>query len=130
MFDAHGKVDRHHRARRQAGVRRQRPGTVRVFVNIEDTSEIAAIDVKTNTVKTRWKLAPCESPSGLAIDRKHHRLFTVCENEIMAVVDSTNGHVVHDRADRQRPPMRPTFDDEKQLAFASNGQSATLTVVP
>ena len=65
-----------------------------VFVNIEDTSELAMIDAKTNAVSARWKLAPCESPSGLAIDRKHHRLFTVCENEMMAVVDSTNGHVV------------------------------------
>src|SRR4051812_47510369 len=103
-------------------------GHGKVFVNIEDTSELAVIDAKTNTVSARWKLAPCESPSGLAIDRKHHRLFTVCENEMMAVVDATNGHVV-----TTVPTGKGTdaagFDDEKQLAFASNGQSGTLTVV-
>jgi DNA-binding beta-propeller fold protein YncE len=99
-----------------------------VFVNVEDTSEIAAIDVKTNAVRARWKLAPCESPSGLAIDRKHHRLFTVCENEIMAVVDAANGHVVT-TVPTGKGTDAAAFDDERQLAFASNGQSGTLTVI-
>ncbi len=99
-----------------------------VFVNIEDTNELAMIDANRNVVSARWKLAPCESPSGLAIDRKHHRLFTVCENEIMAVVDATNGHVVT-TVPTGKGTDAAAFDDERQLAFASNGQSATLTVV-
>lgn len=99
-----------------------------VFVNIEDTSELAMIDANKNVVTARWKLAPCESPSGLAIDRKHHRLFTVCENEIMAVVDAKNGHVVT-TVPTGKGTDAAAFDDERQLAFASNGQSATLTVV-
>jgi DNA-binding beta-propeller fold protein YncE len=103
-------------------------GRGHVFVNIEDTSELAMINAKTNVVSERWKLAPCESPSGLAIDRKHHRLFTVCENEMMAVVDATNGHVVT-TVPTGKGTDAAAFDDEKQLAFASNGQSATLTVV-
>jgi DNA-binding beta-propeller fold protein YncE len=103
-------------------------GHGKVFVNIEDTSELAVIDAKTNTVSARWKLAPCESPSGLAIDRKHHRLFTVCENEMMAVVDATNGHVVT-TVPTGKGTDAAAFDDEKQFAFASNGQSATLTIV-
>ena len=99
-----------------------------VFVNIEDTSELAMIDANKNVVTARWKLAPCESPSGLAIDRKHHRLFTVCENEIMAVVNARNGHVVT-TVPTGKGTDAAAFDDERQLAFASNGQSATLTVV-
>jgi DNA-binding beta-propeller fold protein YncE len=99
-----------------------------VFVNIEDTSELAMIDANKNVVSARWKLAPCESPSGLAIDRKHHRLFTVCENEIMAVVDARNGHVVT-TVPTGKGTDAAAFDDARQLAFASNGQSATLTVV-
>ncbi len=99
-----------------------------VFVNIEDTSELAMIDANKNVVSARWKLAPCESPSGLAIDRKHHRLFTVCENEIMAVVDATNGHVVT-TVPTGKGTDAAVFDDARQLAFASNGQSATLTVI-
>jgi len=103
-------------------------GNGHVFVNIEDTNELARIDAKTNTVTDRWKLAPCESPSGLAIDRKHHRLFAVCENEIMTVVDAKNGHVVT-TVPTGKGTDAAAFDDARQLAFASNGQSATLTVV-
>ena len=99
-----------------------------VYVNIEDTNEIAVINVRTNEVRERWKLAPCESPSGLAVDRKHHRLFTVCENEIMAVIDAANGHVIT-TVPTGKGTDAAAFDDERQLAFASNGQSGTLTVV-
>jgi len=42
-----------------------------VFVNIEDTSELVAFDPQKLTVKSRWKLANCEEPTGLAIDRKN-----------------------------------------------------------
>jgi hypothetical protein len=127
VFDTHGKVI----ATIPLGGKPEfgvSDGNGHVFVNIEDTSELARIDAKTNVVSDRWKLAPCESPSGLAIDRKHHRLFTVCENEIMAVVDATNGHVVT-TVPTGKGTDAAAFDDEKQLAFASNGQSATLTVV-
>jgi DNA-binding beta-propeller fold protein YncE len=127
VFDTHGKVI----ATIDLGGKPEfgvSDGHGKVFVNIEDTSEIAMIDTKKNVVVARWKLAPCESPSGLAIDRKHHRLFTVCENEMMAVVDATNGKVVA-TVPTGKGTDAAAFDDEKQLAFASNGQSATLTVV-
>jgi len=69
-------------------------GAGHIFDNIEDKSEIAEIDAKRMEVIARWPLAPCESPSGLAIDRAHTRLFAACENEMMAVVDAKSGKVV------------------------------------
>ncbi len=127
VFDTHGKVVATIAlgGKPEFGVS---DGRGRVFVNIEDTNELAVIDAKTNVVAERWKLAPCESPSGLAIDRKHHRLFTVCGNEMMAIVDATNGKIVT-TVPTGKGTDAAVFDDEKQLAFASNGQSATLTVV-
>jgi len=127
VFDTHGKVITTIPlgGKPEFGVN---DGKGRVFVNIEDTSEIASIDAKTNAVLQRWKLAPCESPSGLAIDRKQNRLFTVCENEMMAIVDATNGHVIT-TVPTGKGTDAAAFDDERQLAFASNGQSGTLTVV-
>ena len=65
-----------------------------VFVNIEDTSQIARIDAATAKVTALWSIAPCEEPSGMAIDLAHNRLFSVCGNKQMAVVDSTSGKVV------------------------------------
>jgi DNA-binding beta-propeller fold protein YncE len=127
VFDTHGKVI----ATIPLGGKPEfgvSDGQGRVFVNIEDTSELAMIDAKSNSVLQRWKLAPCDSPSGLALDRRHHRLFTVCENEMMAIVDSTNGHVVT-TVPTGKGTDAAAFDDERQLAFASNGQSGTLTIV-
>src|SRR5262249_27467805 len=69
-------------------------GAGRIFVNIEDKSELVALDAKALTVKSRWPLAPCEEPSGLAFDVAHKRLFSVCSNKLMAVVDADSGRVI------------------------------------
>jgi len=69
-------------------------GKGHIYDNIEDTSEIVEIDAKKMEVTHRWPLAPCESPSGLAIDRLHARLFAACQNEMMAVLDMKTGKVV------------------------------------
>jgi len=100
----------------------------RVFVNIEDKSELTEIDANKNSVVRTWSLAPCEEPSGLAIDRKHHRLFSVCDNQKMAISDSENGKVVA-TAEIGKGPDGAAFDDSKQLAFSSNGADGSLTVV-
>src|SRR5258708_9673588 len=58
-----------------------------LYVNVEDSNDTADIDAKEAKVVRRWPLAGCESPSGLAIDRAHRRLMSVCENQIMAISD-------------------------------------------
>jgi len=69
-------------------------GRGHIYDNIEDTSELVEIDAKHMEVTHRWALAPCESPSGLAFDVTHARLFLACENEMMAVVNAKTGKVV------------------------------------
>jgi YVTN family beta-propeller protein len=99
-----------------------------VYDNIEDKSEIVSIDARTHTVTATWPVAPCESPSGLAIDRAHHRLFAVCDGGKMAVVDAESGKVIATPAIGDGPDAA-RFSDADQFAFSSNGQSGTLTVV-
>src|SRR5438128_3886375 len=99
-----------------------------VFVNIEDKSELADIDAKALTVAHVWPLAPCEEPSGLAIDRAHHRVFSVCGNQKMVIVDNQSGKVVAS-VEIGKGVDGAAFDDQKQLAFSSNGADGTLTVV-
>ncbi len=65
-----------------------------VFVNIEDKSEVTSIDAKKATVVKSWPLAPCEEPSGLAMDLKNRRLFAGCHNKMMAVMDADTGKVI------------------------------------
>lgn len=103
-------------------------GEGNVFVNIEDKSELVRFDPKTLQIKNRWPLAPCESPSGLAIDAAHHRLFPVCENKIMAVVDANNGKVIT-TVPTGAGTDAAAFDPGTHLAFSSNGVDGTLTVI-
>src|SRR6266404_1731922 len=65
-----------------------------VYVNVEDKNEIVQFDPMKLTVENHWTIAPGEEPSGLAMDRKHRRLFSVCGNKLMAVVNADNGRVV------------------------------------
>jgi len=103
-------------------------GAGRVFVNLEDKSEIAVIDAKKLEVVAHWPLAPGETPTGLAIDRAHHRLFSGCENQKMVIVDSTNGKVLGAPAIGEGVDAT-AYDDGMDLAFSSNGRSGTLTIV-
>ena len=98
-----------------------------VFVNIEDTSEIVQFDSNKLTVENRWKIAPGEEPSGLALDRKHRRLFSVCSNKLMVVVNADTGVVVTTLPIGQGTDAAG-FDPETGFAFSSNGEG-TLTVV-
>jgi DNA-binding beta-propeller fold protein YncE len=98
-----------------------------IFVNIEDKSQLDAIDPQKLEVKASWPLAPCEEPSGLAIDRKHRRLFSGCHNKMMAVVDADSGKVIATPAIGEGVDAN-AFDPETELAFASCGEGV-LTVV-
>ena len=102
-------------------------GKGKIYVNIEDTSEIAEIDARKLSVTKRYSLAPCEDPSGLAMDVKNRRLFSVCHNKIMAVSDPDAGKVLATPAIGQGPDGAG-FDSGRGLAFSSNGEG-TLTVV-
>jgi DNA-binding beta-propeller fold protein YncE len=98
-----------------------------VYVNIEDTSEIVEIDAAKATVTKRYSLKPCDGPSGLAIDVKKRRLFSVCGNRLMAVSDPDAGKVVATPAIGQGSDGA-AFDASTGYAFSSNGDG-TLTIV-
>jgi DNA-binding beta-propeller fold protein YncE len=98
-----------------------------VLVNIEDKSEIAAIDSRTLKVDARWSIAPGEEPSGLAIDRANHRLFSVCGNALMVISDPDTRRVVTTVA-IGKGTDGCMFDPEAHLAFSSNGEG-TISVV-
>ena len=105
----------------------QADGKGTVFVNIEDKNEIVRLDAKSKTATATWPLASCDSPSGLAFDAGHRRLFAVCDGGKMSVVDADNGKTVAVPAIGEGPDAAG-FDAKKGLAFSSNG-GGTLTVV-
>jgi DNA-binding beta-propeller fold protein YncE len=102
-------------------------GKGKVYVNIEDTSEIVEIDAAKATVTKKYSLSPCVEPSGLAFDAKNRRLFSVCSNRLMAVSDPDAGKVVATPAIGAGSDG-VAFDPATGYAFSSNGDG-TLTVV-
>jgi DNA-binding beta-propeller fold protein YncE len=98
-----------------------------IYVNLEDKNQLFAIDPAKLSVKSRWPLAGCDEPSGLAMDRQNRRLFSGCGNKVMDVVNADTGDVlallpIGEGVDAT------AFDDETGLAFASCGEGV-LTVV-
>jgi len=99
----------------------------RVYVNLEDRNSLAMIDPKELKVLATWPLTGCEEPSGLAIDRAHGRLFSVCSNRVMLVVDASSGAVLASEPIGARVDG-VAFDGTRGLAFATAGEG-TLTIV-
>ncbi|MBE1162855.1 YncE family protein [Dyella acidiphila] len=99
-----------------------------VYANIEDKAELVAIDSRSNKVLNTWSLAPCESPSGLAMDVAHRRLFSVCDNQTMTVLNADNGQRVASVAIGDGPDA-VSFDPGEGMIYSSNGESGTLTVI-
>jgi len=102
-------------------------GAGKIYVNLEDKSQLCMINPTTLTVEKTWPVAPGEGPSGLAIDLTNHRLFAVCGNKLMIVLDAESGEVVAkveigDRVDAV------CFDPALQRVYTSNGEG-TMTVV-
>jgi YVTN family beta-propeller protein len=102
-------------------------GKGKIFVNIEDTGEIVCFDAITYKILSRYKLNGGEEPSGLAIDRITSRLFTVCSNKVMIVLDAKTGKnlitlPIGDGCDGV------VFDALLKTAYAANGEG-TITVV-
>lgn len=99
-----------------------------IFVNIEsEPGQMVVIDSRKFTVKATWPLAGCDSPTGLAIDRIHHRLYSVCDNKVMAVTNAENGSGIA-RVPIGEGPDAAAFDEKRGLVFSSNGEG-NLTVV-
>jgi YVTN family beta-propeller protein len=99
-----------------------------VFANIESKNEIVRFDAAARKITATWPLANCESPSGLAIDLAGRRLFAVCDGGKMAVVDANSGKTLANPSIGDGPDAA-RYDSARKLAFSSNGESGTLTII-
>jgi len=103
-------------------------GAGRIFFNIEDKSQLGVIDSADSARAGTWDLPNCAEPTGLALDVKHRRLFSVCGNGVLVVTDAASGRHVAEVPIGQGPDAA-AFDAERGLVFSSNGQDGTLTVI-
>ncbi|MEP6645594.1 MAG: YncE family protein [Saprospiraceae bacterium] len=102
-------------------------GKGKIYVNLEDASSIAVINVTTYKVEHVWPIAPGQEPTGLAFDNETHRLFSVCANKLMVVTNAESGKVVTTLPIGAKPDGA-AFDNTLKRAYSTNGEG-TLTVV-
>lgn len=103
-------------------------GAGHAYVNIEDRAELVEIDTRKNAVLGTWPLPGCESPTGLALDRAHRRLFSVCDNRHMVVTDAGTGHQVASLPIGDGPDA-VVYDEGKGMIYSSNGESGNITAI-
>jgi DNA-binding beta-propeller fold protein YncE len=97
----------------------------KLFVNLEDKSEIAVVDLNKMTLLTHWALTPGDGPTGLAIDIKTKRLFAGCTN-FLVVVDAVSGKIL-DTLPIGKGCDGVSFDNKNNIVFASCGSGIIST---
>ena len=102
------------------------PAAGRVYCNIEDQNEVVAIDTRTHQIVNIWPTAPGEEPAGLAFDPVMHHLFIGCHNQMMVMMNSTNGAVVATVPIGQGVDAN-VFEPGTRLVFSSCGEG-TVTI--
>jgi YVTN family beta-propeller protein len=99
-----------------------------VFDNIEEKGELVKLDAHAMKLAATYPLTGCESPSGLAIDRKGRKLFSVCGGKVMAITSADTGRVLA-LAPIGEGPDAARYDAKTGMAIASDGRSGDMTFV-
>ncbi|HXR19817.1 MAG TPA: hypothetical protein VN757_07785 [Steroidobacteraceae bacterium] len=102
-------------------------GTGFVYVNIEDTAELAQIDPQAAALAARWPLRQCVQPTGFALDAVHRRGFSTCGNQVLAITDLDSGRAVAS-VPIGKGVDGGEFDAATQTFFSANGEG-TISVV-
>jgi DNA-binding beta-propeller fold protein YncE len=110
-------------------------GSGKIWFNLQTTtedwsvvSELGVLDAEKLTVLQQTPTTPCDGPIGLAMDSKNRRLFSVCGNKTMAVIDAESGKVLG-TIPVGGGASGAGFDPSAGVAFSANGAEGSLTVV-
>lgn len=96
-----------------------------VYFNIEDAGQVAVLDTRSMRITSHYSLAPCNEPSGIAMDPQE-RLYSACRNAIMVIGDPSRGVVIGQVPTGRGADGAAWMDG---FAYSPNGLDGTLTVV-
>ena len=102
-------------------------GKGKIFINIEDKNAVDVVDDRTWQVTGSWSVAPCDGPTGIALDRSTNRLFVGCSDTSM-VLDATNGRVVAKIANGKGVDGIG-WDPSQRLLYIPSGAAGNVTIV-
>ncbi len=97
------------------------------YVNLEEEAEVVAYDPQALTVKGKYPITGCKTPTGLAIDASNSRLFIGCRSKVMAVMNADTGKVITTLPIGTRVDA-VAFDADNKLIFCSNADG-TISVI-
>ena len=102
-------------------------GKGRIFINLEDKASMDVIDDHTWKVVETWSVAPCRTPTGIAMDRVTNRILVGC-SDTSVVIDASNGKVVA-RIAAGGGVDGVAFDASEKLLYIPSGALGSVTVV-
>lgn len=100
-----------------------------LFCNLEGDSQVAVVNESTLKVTDHWKLGDGERPTGIGLDAKNHRLFSMCGGNGRIVVLNTDTGAVVASLTCGAGADSGGFNPSTLEAFSANGSDGTLTVV-
>src|SRR3981081_4322383 len=99
-----------------------------LYQNLNDTNMVAAINLAQRSIVGKWSIAPCEGPTGMAIDSEQRRLFAVCSHNATLVVFDLERHQVIASLTIGGGPESVAFDATLHRIYAA-GKSGKLDVI-
>lgn len=103
-------------------------GRGHIYLNIESTAQLVELDAASAKVMHAWKMDGCEEPSGIAMDTVHRRVFSTCQNKVLAVTSADNGRAVA-RVEIGEGPDGAAFDPATRSVLVPLGKTGALDVV-
>jgi YVTN family beta-propeller protein len=103
-------------------------GMGRLYVNIEDKNEVAVVDTRARKVLTRFPLAGCGGPTGIAYDPGSEEVVSACGENAVAIVSARDGRQI------ARVPVGggadgAVIDAKRHVALVPGGRDGNLTII-
>jgi DNA-binding beta-propeller fold protein YncE len=99
-----------------------------VYVNVQNTAEIAVLDVAARRVVTRYRLTGCGKPSALGLDTATGVLVTACGNRVALALRARDG-VILSRISIGRIPDAVIVDPIRKAFFIPCGRDGNVAVI-
>jgi DNA-binding beta-propeller fold protein YncE len=103
-------------------------GRGRLYVNIEDKNEVAVIDTRTRKLVSRFPLAGCDGPTGIAVDARDREIVSACGGGAAAIVSAPDGRQIASLP-IGKGADGAAFDPLHRVALVPAGRDGNLTVI-
>jgi YVTN family beta-propeller protein len=102
-------------------------GRGRMYVNVEDKNEVVVLDTRARKLVSRFALAGCDGPTGIAYDPAAGEIVSACGNGV-AVVSAPNGRQIA-RLTIGKGADGAAYDPKRHLILIPAGRDGNLSII-